>query len=253
MSAMQKRAEYLSTHEGLPSKIPNGTFYRKLAKKIGIDSYAKYFGCLTMTETWERLVHYEGELPPPTDLERTVPQPSPKQISPQVGIKKPTPMKEYHPNSAKAQINMATDITPESILQLPMLPLSSPQLLPDSRGLFFVMASEFKSQVIYAGKSQNLKVSWKPVYSRHKSPIAAHRRREATLLANLGFDVYIRWIPLIAAKESSAWQKDTDGLILSLWLAHANKVLSPFFLGREIGDETTLDWDLLLPRHWQKR
>ncbi|MEG4320517.1 MULTISPECIES: hypothetical protein [unclassified Microcoleus] len=71
-------------------------------------------------------------------------------------------------------------------------------------------------------------------------------------MTNLGLDLYIRWILLPGGNEPSVWQEDIDSSQLSLWQAHANKVLSPFFLGREIGDEITLDWDLPMPRHWQQ-
>jgi len=270
MSALRKRKEYLAKLEAeykaeleaaleagrndrvrLPFKISNGEFYRQLAKELNIDTYAKCFGNLTMTETWERLVHYEGELPPPDTIEKTVSQLSTnsKLFS---SFKKTIPMEEYLGNTDKAQINVVTDITPESILQLPILPLSSPQLLPVLRGLFFVMANKTEPKVIYVGKSQNLKASWEPVYTRSRCPIAGYRRREVTTLTNLGLDLYIRWILLPATNEPSVWQKDTDNNTLLLWQAHANKVLSPFFLGREIEDETTLDWDLPPARHCVK-
>jgi len=237
MSCRHNRTEFEKSH---PFQ-----FYKKLAQKFGIDSYAKCFGHLNVTETWERLVRYEGELPPPESIERTTITRLPKHLSVNVGVSSAIPMQEYRPNYAKAQINVVTDITPESILQLPILPLSSPQFLPAERGLFFVMASKTEPKVIYVGKSKNLKASWEPVYkniSISRCPIAGHRRREMTTLTNLELDLYIRWILLPATNESSMWQEDTDNTQLSLCQAHANKVLSPFFLGREIEDETTLDW-----------
>jgi hypothetical protein len=63
-----------------------------------------------------------------------------------------------------------------------------------------------------------------------------------TTLNNLGLDLYIRWLLLPATNETSMWQEDTDNSQLSLCQAHANKVLSPFFLGKEIEGETTIDW-----------
>lgn len=63
-----------------------------------------------------------------------------------------------------------------------------------------------------------------------------------TTLTNLGIDLYIRWLLLPPTNETSMWQEDTDNSQLFLWQAHANKVLSPFFLGREIEGETTIDW-----------
>ena len=230
-SARQNRTEYELWHP-LP-------FYKKLAQKLGIDSYAKCFGHLTITETSKRLVHYEGEFPPPESIERTERKTQLPNESPHIALKKAIVMKEFLGNSDKAQINMVTDITPPSILQLPILPISSLQMLPAARSLFFVMASKTEPKVIYVGKSQNLKVSWEPVYTRHRSPIAGYRKREMTTLTNLGLDLYIRWILLPGGNEPSVWQEDTDSSQLSLCQAHANKALSPFFLGREIEGETT--------------
>ena len=184
-------------------------------------------------------MHYEGEFPPPESIKRTVRKANLPNESPHIALKKATVMEEYLGNSDKAQINMVTDITPPSILQLPILPISSLQMLPAARSLFFVMASKTEPKVIYVGKSQNLKVSWEPVYTRHRSPIAGYRKREMTTLTNLGLDLYIRWILLPATNEPSVWQKETDHNKIAWWQAHAKKVLSPFFLGREIEDETT--------------
>lgn len=226
----------------LPFHISNGRFYRGLAKELGIDIYAKCFGNLNMTETWEHLVHYESELPPPESIERTVRKANLPNESPYIAIKKATVIKEFLGFTDGAQIKVATDITPQSILQLPILPVYSLNLLPAERGLFFVMASKTEPKVIYVGKSQNLKASWEIVYGGSKCPIAGHRLREMTTLTNLGLDLYIRWLLLPATNETSVWQEDTDNSQLSLYQTHANKVLSPFFLGREIEGETTIDW-----------
>lgn len=220
--------------------VTDTQFYKKLAKEIGIDSYARYFGNLGMLETWKRLCHYKGVLPPPESIERTVRSANLPKSSPHIALKKSTQVEEYRPDSDKAQINVVTDITSKSILLLPILPINSLNFLPAISGLFFVMASAIESKVIYVGKTQNLKNSWQGVYTRHKSPIASHRRREMTVLASLGSDLYIRWIPLPASNEPSLWQ------------AHAIKVLQPFFMGREIEDETTLHWEVPVARHWQR-
>jgi len=255
--AVQKRKEYYSTLPDTQNFRPGFSdgsvcgevlvpkvldFYKQLAQELGRDSYAKCFGNLSMTETWKRLVYYEGEFPLSELIERTVKKANLPNESPHVARKEATVMKEFLGHTDGAQIKMVTDITPQSILQLPILPLSSLNILPAERGLFFVMASKTESKVIYVGKSQNLKVSWETVYRSSKCPIAGHRLREMTTLTNLGLDLYIRWLLLPATNESSIWQEDTDNSQLSLYQAHANKVLSPFFLGREIEDETTLDW-----------
>ncbi|MEG4320518.1 MULTISPECIES: hypothetical protein [unclassified Microcoleus] len=185
-SALEEREEYCSARKSLGfnsgfvfGNLGAGSFefYKQLAKKLNIDSYAKCFGNVTMTETWKRLVHYEGEFPPPESIERTERKAKLPNESPHIALKKATVMEEYLGNSDKAQINMVTDITPQSILQLPILPLSSLHFLPPSRGLFFVMVSKTEPKVIYVGKSQNLKVSWEPVYTRSRCPIAGHRKR----------------------------------------------------------------------------
>lgn len=229
-------------------------FYKKLAIRLGIESYVKCFGVATITETWRRLCLYEGELPPPDSIEKTVRKAAPKHLRLRDDPRKTIPMKEYSFDVAKAQINTVTDIAPESILELPILPLSYAQKLPKVRALFFVMASETEPKVIYVGKTQDLKASWKPIYVnrlRFRS-INAYRRREVSILKSLGIDIFIRWIPLPEEKKSSVWQADVDDSTFSLWLDHANRVLQPFFLGKEIEGETTLAWDSVYLNHWNE-
>lgn len=139
------------------------------------------------------------------------------------------------------QIDVMTDITPEIILQLPILPIEQVNFLPNKTGLYFVCASKTEPKVIYVGRSSNLHQTWQfPIHKVSKKPLVGkkttnskvryYRRMEMDTLLDLGVDVFIRWILLPPTNE------------LSLWQAHANKVLSPFFLGREIEGETTIDW-----------
>ena len=135
---------------------------------------------------------------------------------------------------------MISDITPEIILQLPILPIEQVNFLPNKAGLYFVCASETEPKVIYVGRSSNLHQAWQfPTHKVSKKPLVGsktnskfryYRQMEMDTLTNLGLDVFIRWMLLSPTNEASLWQ------------AHANKVLSPFFLGREIEGETTLDW-----------
>ena len=142
------------------------------------------------------------------------------------------------------QIDVMTDITPEIVLQLPMLPIEQVNFLPNKAGLYFVCASETEPKVIYVGRSSNLYQTWQfPIHKVSKKPLVGrkttnskvryYRRMEMDTLTNLGLDVLIRWLVLDGMTEK----------MLSVWQMYANQRLEPFFLAEEFGNETTLCWD----------
>jgi len=142
------------------------------------------------------------------------------------------------------QIDVMTDITPEIILQLPILPIDQVNFLPEQAGLYFVCASETEPKVIYVGRSSNLYQTWqfpadrvskKPIVGRKTTipEVSYYRRMEMNTLTNLGLDVFIRWLVL----------DDTTEKMLSVWQMYANQRIEPFFLAEEVGNERTLCWD----------
>jgi len=142
------------------------------------------------------------------------------------------------------QISVMTDITPEIVLQLPILPIEQVNFLPNKTGLYFVCASETEPKVIYVGRSSNLHQTWQfPIHKVSKKPLVGkkttnsqvryYRRMEMDTLLDLGVDVFIRWLVLDGMTEK----------MLSVWQMYANQQLEPFFLAEELGNETTLCWD----------
>jgi hypothetical protein len=142
------------------------------------------------------------------------------------------------------EIDAMTDITPEIILQLPILPIQQVNFLPNKAGLYFVCASKTEPKVIYVGRSSNLHQAWQfPIHKVSKKPLVGkkttnsqvryYRRMEMDTLLDLGVDVFIRWLVLDGMTEK----------MLSVWQMYANQRLEPFFLAEEVGNETTFCWD----------
>lgn len=119
---------------------------------------------------------YKGEFPPP-------PQP-------------PNSSKEYphsigktitHILDSNFSVNVMTDITPEIILQLPILPINQGNFLPNKVGLYFVCASTTEAQVIYLGKTQQLRERWKHKTHRTNCQSESEKIKSAAIQDELIF------------------------------------------------------------------
>ena len=134
-----------------------------------------------------------------------------------------------------AGINEVTDITPKSVLQLPIVPIAQGNFLPDKAGLYFLCSGMTEGKVIYVGKALRLRERWG--YKRHRSTLTSEAEKirskavqaERKFLRVLELDLYIRWLVL-----------DVDNEALSIWQDYAIKVLNPFFLTKETEGDTVL-------------
>jgi predicted GIY-YIG superfamily endonuclease len=89
-------------------------------------------------------------------------------------------------------------ISLEFLQALPCIPLEFRDALPETNGLYFAIALDYATPLLYVGKAKNLRERWK----NH------HRIKDLQLIAATGVSVNLAWLEFTASDEILCQQEN---------------------------------------------